>query len=302
MTTESSVTDTVIPPFTEATDAQEDDPIAEEVTAHYDKTSSADVAARRMGIFSRGASTDKDNQPSRLTWLFKSLLVVLFFVSLAVSVVLILIVQQQSIQLESLDAAFRNGQLQKLPAEMLELQNKVDLLRNEFVSTQEYDTFRQSQQNLARTLDKKLNQYIKSVEAEPALTERITLLEQRIDGLQVIADTHDKRLLTLASDWQGKWEKLTPQKTSASAPGNRSAKKPQRVIKPVPAPFSLTSIEHRGGQQYAVIIPNSIEGNRWSQIRMLTPGESVDGWTLASIDGNQARFLINGKSQTLTLR
>ncbi|PKX82775.1 hypothetical protein [Pectobacterium peruviense] len=211
MTTESSVTDTVIPPLSEA---QEADPFAEEVDAHYAKTSSADVAARRMGLFERGESTDKGNQSSRLSWLFKSLLVVLFFVPLAVSVVLFLIVQQQSVQLDSLDAAFRHGQLQQLPTEIQELKIKVGELRSEFITVQEFDTFRQSQQSLARTLDEKLNQYIKNAEGQSAIPERLVLLEQRINGLQGTADAHDKRISSLASDWQNRFEKLAPQKAT----------------------------------------------------------------------------------------
>ncbi|MEI3776121.1 hypothetical protein [Pectobacterium brasiliense] len=291
MTTESSVTDTIIPPLSEA---QEDDPFAEEVNAHYAKTSSADVAARRMGLFNKEESADKEN--SRHSWLFKSLLAVLFFVPLGLSVVLFLIVQQQSVQLDSLDAAFRRGQLQQLPTEIQELKIKVGELRSEFITVQEFDTFRQSQQSQARTLDETLNQYIKSAEGQSAIPERLAHLEQRVNDLQGTADAQDKRISSLASDWQNRFEKLVPQKQKATP-----AKKPQRVIKPVPAPFALTSIEHRGGQQYAVIIPHSAS-NRWSDIRMLTPGESVNGWTLASIDGNQARFLVNGKSQILTLQ
>ncbi|MBN3171187.1 hypothetical protein [Pectobacterium brasiliense] len=294
MTTESSVTDTILPPLSEAQGE-----FAEEVNAHYAKTSSADVAARRMGLFNKEESADKENQSSRFPWFFKSLLVVLFFVPLAASVVLFLIVQQQSVQLDSLDAAFRRGQLQQLPTEIQELKSKVGELRSQFVSVQELDTLRQSQNDWANTLDTKLNQYIKSVEGQSgqsAISERLAHLEQRINDLQGTADTHDKRISSLASDWQNRFEKLVPQKQKATP-----AKKPQRVIKPVPAPFALTSIEHRGGQQYAVIIPHSAN-NRWSDIRMLTPGESVNGWTLASIDGNQARFLVNGKSQILTLQ
>lgn len=299
MTTESSAIDsrTVLPP-----DVQEqEDPFAEEVNAHYGKTSSADVAAKRMGIFGRRGSTEKDNQPSRLSWLFKSLLMVLFLVPFAISAVLFLIVQQQSVQLDSLDAAFRHGQLQQLPAEMQALDAKVDQLRSEFITVQAFDKLRQSQQDLARSLDEKLKQYSESVEQQLAIPEHLARLEQRINDLQGIADAHDKRISALASDWQSKWETLASQKATTGS-GNRSVKKPQRVIKPVPAPFTLTSIEHRGGQQYAVIIPQVSAGNRWSDIRMLTPGQSVDGWTLASIDGNQARFLVNGKPHILTLQ
>ncbi|MEQ9859524.1 hypothetical protein OI450_05925 [Pectobacterium cacticida] len=294
MTTESSVTDTILPPLSEA---QEDDPFTEEVKAHYAKTSSADVAAKRMGIFDRNESDHELPRRSWQSWIFKSLLAVLFFVPLAACVMFFLIVQQQSVQLDSLDAAFRRGQLQQLPAEMQELKIKIGELRSEFVSVKELDALRQSQNDWASTLDTKLNQYIKNVEGQSAIPERLAHLEQRINDLQGTADAQDKRISSLASDWQNRFEKLVPQKQKATP-----AKKSQRIIKPMPAPFALTSIEHRGGQQYAVIIPHSAAGNRWSDIRMLTPGESVNGWTLSRIDGNQARFLVNGKPQILTLQ
>lgn len=298
MTTESSVTDTVLPPFIEP---QDNDPFAEEVDAHYAKGSSAGVAAKRMGLFGQRETTDKNNQPSRLAWFFNLLKVILFLVPLALSAMLFLIVQQQSVLLESLDAAFRHGQLQQLPAEIKELQTRVDAIRSEFVSVQAFDSLRQSQGDLARTLNEKLYQYIRNDEEQSAVPKRLALLEQRIEGLQGITDAHDKRISSLASEWQIKWETLASQK-AATTQGSRSVKKSQRVIKPVSAPFTLTSIEHRGGQQYAVIIPHVSVGNRWADIRMLTPGESINGWTLASIDGNQARFLVNGKPQTLTLQ
>lgn len=299
MTTESSSTDTKLPPYIEP----QEDPFAEEVNAHYanSEMSSADVAAQRMGLPSQRGTTGKGNQPSRLSWLLKTLKVIFFLVPLAVSALLFLFVQQQSVRLESLDAAFRHGQLQQMPAELKELQTRVDALRSEFVPVQAFDSLRQSQGDLASTLNEKLDLYIKNATEQSAIPERLALLEQRIGGLQGMVDAHDKRLSSLSSEWESKWEKLAAQK-AATAQGSRSVKKSQRVIKPVSAPFTLTSIEHRGGQQYAVIIPHVSVGNRWSDIRMLTPGESINGWTLASIDGNQARFLVNGKPQTLTLQ
>ncbi|MCI4031487.1 hypothetical protein [Dickeya dianthicola] len=268
---------------------------------------SAETAAKRMGIFGgekREGSLREPRKPLALSWLVKASIGFTLCVPWVLCGVLFLIIQRQSTQLASLDAAFRHGQLQQLPAEVRELDERLGKFQKAFVSVQDFDNWRQSQQEWKNSQERILNQYVQSSEAQSLLPERMKMLEQRIDGLQGIADTHDKRLSQLISDWQTKWEKLSPQVSAkaSNVTGNRTVKKSQRVTKPVPAPFSLTSIEHRGGQQYAVIIPNTVDGNRWSQIRMLTPGESENGWTLTSIEGNQARFQVNGTPQILTVR
>lgn len=270
---------------------------------------SAETAAKRMGIFGgekREGSLRVSRKPA-LSWLVKGSIGFTLCVPWVLCGVLFLIIQRQSTQLASLDAAFRHGQLQQLPAEVRELDERLGKFQKAFISVQDFDNWRQSQQEWKSSQERILNQYVQSSEAQSLLPERMKMLEQRIDGLQGMADTHDKRLSQLISDWQTKWEKLSPQVSAKAAKasnvtGNRTIKKSQRVTKPVPAPFSLTSIEHRGGQQYAVIIPNTVDGNRWSQIRMLTPGESENGWTLTSIEGNQARFQVNGAPQILTVR
>ncbi|ULR31673.1 hypothetical protein MJO48_02870 [Dickeya fangzhongdai] len=261
---------------------------------------SAETAAKRMGIFSGEKREDAPRKPIALSWLVKGSIGFTLCVPWVLCGALFLIIQRQSTQLALLDAAFRHGQLQQLPAEVRELDERLGKFQKAFVSVQDFDNWRQSQQEWKSSQERILNQYVQSSEAQSLLPERMKMLEQRIDGLQGIADTHDKRLSQLISDWQTKWEKLSPKANSVT--GNRPVKKSQRVTKPVPAPFSLTSIEHRGGQQYAVIIPSTVDGNRWSQIRMLTPGESVNGWTLTSIEGNQARFQVNGTLQILTVR
>lgn len=64
-------------------------------------------------------------------------------------------------------------------------------------------------------------------------------------------------------------------------------------------PFTLVSIERRGGQAYAVILPAGDGG--WAQLRMLSPGESLSGWMLTRVNGSQAEFKVNGQVQLLTI-
>ncbi|EKK5512286.1 hypothetical protein PN809_004159 [Enterobacter hormaechei] len=78
-------------------------------------------------------------------------------------------------------------------------------------------------------------------------------------------------------------------------------KKPtQKAQRPVTAPFVLTGIERRGGIAFAAIAPQS--ATQLTEIALMEPGETRQGWTLLAISGQQAQFRVAGKNQTLTVR
>lgn len=78
-------------------------------------------------------------------------------------------------------------------------------------------------------------------------------------------------------------------------------KKPtQKAQRPVTAPFVLTGIERRGGIAFAAIAPQS--ATQLTEIALMEPGETRQGWTLQSITGQQAQFRVAGQARTLTLR
>ncbi|NCG54028.1 hypothetical protein [Serratia fonticola] len=64
-------------------------------------------------------------------------------------------------------------------------------------------------------------------------------------------------------------------------------------------PFVLTGIETRGGQPFAVVAPPTGQG--LTQLQLVAPGGSVQGWRLVSIEGRQARFLPPNSTQTRVL-
>lgn len=73
--------------------------------------------------------------------------------------------------------------------------------------------------------------------------------------------------------------------------------------KPTPKaqrPFILTGIELRGGLAFAAIAPQS--ATRLTEIALMEPGETRQGWTLQSISGQQAQFRVAGQTRTLTVR
>lgn len=78
-------------------------------------------------------------------------------------------------------------------------------------------------------------------------------------------------------------------------------KKPiQKVQRPATAPFVLTGIERRGGIAFAAIAPQS--ATQLTEITLMEPGETRQGWMLLAITGQQAQFRVAGQTRTLTVR
>ncbi|EOF5312682.1 DUF948 domain-containing protein [Salmonella enterica] len=63
------------------------------------------------------------------------------------------------------------------------------------------------------------------------------------------------------------------------------------------APFSLISSEFRAGRQFAVIAPSGYRSI--SQLQLVAPGDSVQGWQLLQLDGSHATFRKGGQRLTL---
>ncbi|ENZ7681736.1 hypothetical protein RFD81_003814 [Klebsiella aerogenes] len=63
------------------------------------------------------------------------------------------------------------------------------------------------------------------------------------------------------------------------------------------APFSLISSEFRAGRQFAVIAPSDYRS--LSQLQLIAPGDSVQGWQLLQLDGSHATFRKGGQRLTL---
>lgn len=59
------------------------------------------------------------------------------------------------------------------------------------------------------------------------------------------------------------------------------------------APFSLIGSEFRAGRQFAVIAPSGYRS--LSQLQLVAPGDSVQGWQLLQLDGSHATFRKGGQ-------
>lgn len=63
------------------------------------------------------------------------------------------------------------------------------------------------------------------------------------------------------------------------------------------APFSLISSEFRAGRQFAVIAPSGYRS--LTQLQLVAPGGSVQGWQLLQLDSSHATFRKGGHRLTL---
>lgn len=88
----------------------------------------------------------------------------------------------------------------------------------------------------------------------------------------------------------------------AVTPGVVAVKKKStpKAQRPVTASFVLTGIERRGGIAFAAIAPQS--ATQLTEIALMEPGETHQGWTLLALSGQQAQFRVAGQTRTLTVR
>ncbi|MBA3210823.1 M3 family oligoendopeptidase [Salmonella enterica] len=264
---------------------------------------SAQSAAQRLG--GKGGHSWPPSSDRRALML-KVLSVLVFCVLLGAVLFLWFTVRQQQIQLTTLDAAFRSGQLQTLPDRMRAIEDR----QQQYVLKSQSEKWQQSLSEQAQSLatfQQQLSSLATDVKDTHSGTARVVArlddTDMKLDALQNALNTQTLRIDALET-WKEAWNKRSASVTTKTvqAPGG-SPSSVKKQLKPRPRkltpPFSLVSTELRGGQTYAVILPAGEGG--WAQLRMLSPGESVSGWTLVNVSSNHAEFQVNGQVQRLTL-
>ncbi|ENP5335048.1 hypothetical protein ACDS27_004590 [Salmonella enterica] len=263
----------------------------------------AESAVQRLG--GKGGRTWSPSSDRR-SLIHKVASALLFCVLLGAVLFLWFTVREQQIQLTTLDAAFRSGQLQALPERMQAIEDRLQqyVLKSQAEKWQQslseqaqsLTTFQQQLSTLATDVKETQAAAARAIAGQDETGMKLDTFQKALDAQVLRIDTQDA--------WKEEWSQrvaLTSTKTAQAPGGSQPAvkkpSKPQpRVIKP---PFTLVSIERRGGQAYAVILPAGEGG--WAQLRMLSPGESLSGWMLMSASGSQAEFQVNGQIQRLTL-
>ncbi|ECG0667870.1 hypothetical protein FJR63_22125 [Salmonella enterica] len=215
-------------------------------------------------------------------------------------------VSQQAILLTSLDTAFRSGQLDSLPQRIQALEEK----QQQYLSATQARTWYQEDSQARKTLEMQATQLVKD---SGSLRAYVTALATQQDSLKQLTDALSSRLdeevsrIDSLSVWKAQREKKaagtaikpSPVRTQGEPAATSLAVRKPVVSRALPPPFVLTGVERRGGQSYAVVLPAGA-GSDWSQLKMLSPGESYRGWTLVSTDGNRAAFQVHGHIQQLT--
>ncbi|EFQ7413723.1 hypothetical protein GJZ22_001247 [Salmonella enterica] len=264
---------------------------------------SAQSAAQRLG--GRGGHSWPPSSDRR-SLMLKVLSFLVFCVLLCAVLFLWFIVRQQQIQLTTLDAAFRSGQLQTLPDRMRAIEDR----QQQYVLKSQSEKWQQSLSEQAQSLatfQQQLSSLATDVKDTHSGTARVVArlddTDMKLDALQNALNTQTLRIDALET-WKEAWNKRfvpAATKTAQATGGSPSSVKKQSKPRPrkFTPPFTLVSTELRGGQTYAVILPAGEGG--WAQLRMLSPGDSVSGWALVSVSGNHAEFQVNGQVQRLTL-
>ncbi|MGG8140896.1 hypothetical protein PGN93_18920 [Klebsiella aerogenes] len=121
-------------------------------------------------------------------------------------------------------------------------------------------------------------------DAASTQAERLQPINEQIKELE-------KQIQTLSTSYQHLQQQTA---TRSRATAKRPVTTPLWAAK---APFSLISSEFRAGRQFAVIAPSSYRS--LSQLQLVAPGDSVQGWQLLQLDGSHATFRKGGQRLTL---
>ncbi|HCC6341296.1 hypothetical protein [Citrobacter amalonaticus] len=121
-------------------------------------------------------------------------------------------------------------------------------------------------------------------DAASTQAERLQPINEQIKELE-------KQIQTLSTSYQHLQQQTA---TRSRATAKRPISSPLWAAK---APFSLISSEFRAGRQFAVIAPSGYSS--LSQLQLVAPGDSVQGWQLLQLDGSHATFCKGGQRLTL---
>ncbi|EAP9194264.1 hypothetical protein FVI83_01430 [Salmonella enterica subsp. diarizonae] len=121
-------------------------------------------------------------------------------------------------------------------------------------------------------------------DATSAQAEQLQPINEQIKELE-------RQVQTLSTSYQHLQQQTA---TRSRAKAKSPVPSPRWAAK---APFSLISSEFRAGRQFAVIAPSGYHS--LSQLQLVAPGDSVQGWQLLQLDGSHATFRKGGQRLTL---
>ncbi|ECI3507834.1 hypothetical protein PGO63_19995 [Klebsiella aerogenes] len=173
------------------------------------------------------------------------------------------------------------NRLNALTLAQQQTQRQITLWRDQPQHNNDYHELQAAVKNITgrtETLTRQLSN------ATSAQAEQLHPINEQIKALE-------RQVQTLSASYQHLQQQTA---TRSRAKAKRPVTTPLWAAK---APFSLISSEFRAGRQFAVIAPSGYRS--LSQLQLVAPGDSVQGWQLLQLDGNHATFRKGGQRLTL---
>ncbi|UMB77369.1 hypothetical protein FXN80_02775 [Dickeya fangzhongdai] len=265
----------------------------------------------KNGFIFRQSRESKSTPPfaSLLMTIWRVGKVVIITASLACNAYLLNELSLQQIRMTSLEAAFRAGNLSKLSESIATIEGRLTGFSAEFLSRQDAQALADRVTTVEQSRNAVQQQVAENTQSIQRLSTAQAAERQALETLQL--------QMNALSDWKAQWEKMTAErkaeKSVTTAEGASTAKgivkkksltrgpRIREQDKALSPPFVVNGVERRGGQMFLVASPADAPTSL-SQVRLLSPGDSLSGWTLTAVDGGQAHFTVNGHSQSIPLR
>ncbi|MDF7787454.1 plasmid transfer protein [Pantoea stewartii] len=231
-----------------------------------------------------------------------AILVIALLGALTASAVLLVRVSNLTIRVNTLDAAFRSGEIGQLSSNVTIMQEKLKTLEKQLSALAPVQDKVTSMSTEQLKFSTRLNQLS---DASLSDQQSVEQLQQQLGQLRQEVQTSASAVEALkqqavATPKAPEPEKAKPQPSQKVVSSPKKAKRSVRHAVMPAAPFELTGIERRGGQTFAVVIPRGV--TVISSMRLLSPGDGFMGWTLRALEGNAALFSFNGSAVRLRVQ
>ncbi|MDC7865011.1 plasmid transfer protein [Pantoea ananatis] len=222
--------------------------------------------------------------------------------TLTASAVLLVRVSNLTIRVNTLDAAFRSGEIGQLSSNVTIMQEKLKTLEKQvsaLVPLQDKVTSLSTEQlKLSTRVNQLSDASLSDQQSVEQLQQQLGQLRQEVQTSASAIDALKQQ--AVATPKAPEPEKAKPQPSQRAISSPKKAKRSVRHAVMPAAPFELTGIERRGGQTFAVVIPRGV--TVISSMRLLSPGDGFMGWTLRALEGNAALFSVNGSAVRLQVQ
>lgn len=231
-----------------------------------------------------------------------AIVVIALLGTLTASAVLLVRVSNLTIRVNTLDAAFRSGEIGQLSSNVTIMQEKLKTLEKQvsaLAPVQDKVTSLSTEQlKLSTRVNQLSDASLSDQQSVEQLQQQLGQLRQEVQTSASAIDALKQQ--AVATQKAPEPENAKPQSSQRAVSSPKKAKRSVRHAVMPAAPFELTGIERRGGQTFAVVIPRGV--TVISSMRLLSPGDGFMGWTLRALEGNAALFSVNGSAVRLQVQ